>query len=67
MSNFKLPESIQVVPFEENLRKRKWLSISAYKPPLRSSNYFLNILNVLPLKPMENVFYMHATIFEIPV
>ena len=41
MSNFKLPENIQVIPFEFNLRKEKWLFVSIYKPPLQSNNYFL--------------------------
>ena len=41
MSNFKLPENIQVIPFEFNLRREKWLFVSIYKPPLQSNNYFL--------------------------
>ena len=47
MSNFKLPENIQVIPFELNLRKEKWLFVSIYKPPLKSNNYFLDTLNDL--------------------
>ena len=47
MSNFKLPENIQVTPFELNLRKEKWLFVSDYKPPLQSNNYFLDTLNDL--------------------
>ena len=47
MSNFKLPENIQVIPFELNLRKEKWLFVSVYKPPLQSNNYFLDTLNDL--------------------
>ena len=47
MSNFKLPENIQVTPFELNLRKEKWLFVSIYKPPLKSNNYFLDTLNDL--------------------
>ena len=30
MSNFKLPENIQVIPFELYLRKEKWLFVSIY-------------------------------------
>ena len=41
MFNFKLLENIQVIPFELNLRKEKWLFVSVYKPPLQSNNYFL--------------------------
>ena len=40
-SNFKLPENIQVIPFELNLRKKKWLFVSVYKPSLQSNVYFL--------------------------
>ena len=46
MSNFKLPENIQIIPFELKLRKEKWLFVSV-KPPLQSNNYFLNTLNDL--------------------
>ena len=47
MFNFKLPENIQVLPFDLYLRKEKWLFVSAYKPPLQSNNYFLDTLNDL--------------------
>ena len=47
MSNFKLPENIQVIQFELNLRKEKRLFVSIYKPPLQSNNYFLDTLNDL--------------------
>ena len=47
MSNFKLPENIQAIPFELNLRKEKWLFVTIYKPPLQSNSYFLDTLNDL--------------------
>ena len=47
MPNFKLPENIQVIPFELNLRKKKRLVVSIYKPPLQSNSYFLDTLNDL--------------------
>ena len=47
MSNFKLLENIQVIPFELNLRKEKWLFVSIYKPSLQSNSYFLDTLNDL--------------------
>ena len=47
MSSFKLPENIQVIPFELNPRIEKWLFVSIYKPPLQSNNYFLDTLNDL--------------------
>ena len=36
--------SIQVFPFQINLRKEKWLVISIYCPPLQGSVFFLNSL-----------------------
>ena len=47
MSNFKLPENIQALPFELNLRKEKWLFVSIYKPPLQSNSCLLDTLNDL--------------------
>ena len=34
LTKFKLPNNIQIIPFELNLRKDKWLFVSIYKPPL---------------------------------
>ena len=36
--------SIQAIPFEINLRKKKWLVISIYRPPSQNSEYFLDSL-----------------------
>ena len=47
MSDFKLPENIQITPFELNPRKEKWLFVSIYKPLLQSNNYFLDTLSDL--------------------
>ena len=47
MSNFKLPENNQVIPFELTLRKEKWLFLSINKSPLQRNNYFLDTLNDL--------------------
>ena len=47
ISNFKVPENIQVIPFELNLKKEKWLFVTIYKPPLQINNYFLDTLNDL--------------------
>ena len=44
--NFMLPDDIQVIPFEVNLRK-KWLFVSNYKLPSGSSQCFLGILSDL--------------------
>ena len=47
LTKFKLPNNIQIIPFELNLRKDKWLFVSIYKPPLQNSQYFVSILNNL--------------------
>ena len=47
LSNCKLPENSQVIPFELNHEKEKWLFVSIYNPPLQSNNYFLDTLNDL--------------------
>ena len=47
MSSFKVPGNIQVMPFELNLRKEKWLFVSIYKTPLQSNSYFVDTLNDL--------------------
>ena len=39
-----LYKSIQVVPFEINLRKEQWLMISIYQSPSQNS-YFSKLLN----------------------
>ena len=44
---FKLPNNIQIIPSELNLRKDKWLSLSIYKPPLQNNQYFVSILSDL--------------------
>ena len=36
--------SIQVIPFQVNLRKEKWLVLSIYCPPSQDSVFFLNSL-----------------------
>ena len=48
LTKFKLPSNIQIIPFELNLRKDKWLFVSIYKPPLQNNQYFVGILSDLP-------------------
>ena len=36
-SKLKLPNNIQIIPFELNLRKDKWLFVCIYKPPLQNN------------------------------
>ena len=47
LTKFKLPINIQIIPFEINLRKEKWLFVSIYKPLSQSNQYFLDILGDL--------------------
>ena len=47
LTKFKLPRNIQIIPFEINLRKEKWLIGSIYKPPSQGNQYFLDILGNL--------------------
>ena len=45
LTKFKLPNNIQIIPFELNLRKDKWLFVCIYKPPLQNNQYFVSILS----------------------
>ena len=45
--NFVLPKDIQIINFELNLRKEKWLVVVIYKPPSQSVPYFLEWLSKL--------------------
>ena len=47
LAKFKLPNYIQIIPFELNLRKNKWLFVSIYKPPLQNNQYLVSILSDL--------------------
>ena len=38
---------IQVVPFEINVRKQKWLVLAIYKPPQQNSRYFVEQMSKL--------------------
>ena len=41
LNDFKVPSNIQIIPFEINLKKEKWLVASTYKAPSQESKYFL--------------------------
>ena len=47
LSKFKLHNNIQIIPFELNLRKEKWLYFNIYKSPFQNSYYFVSILSNL--------------------
>ena len=47
LTKSKLPNNIQIIPFELNIRKDKWFFVSIYKPPLQNNQYFVSILSNL--------------------
>ena len=42
---FDLPEDIQIIPLQLNLKNQKWLLLSVYRPPKQNLNYFLQCLS----------------------
>ena len=40
-NNFKIPCNIQIIPFEINLKREKWLFASIYNAPSQKNKYFL--------------------------
>ena len=40
-----LPNDIQIIPFELNLRKEKWMFVCIYRPPSQNKQYFLEQLS----------------------
>ena len=52
-----LCKSIQAVLFEINLRNKKWLVISIYRPPSQNNEFFLNSLT--------NITYHFTKLFDI--
>ena len=47
ISDYRLPLDIQVIPFEINLRKQKWLFVSVYKPPSLNNQFSCDSLSEL--------------------
>ena len=43
LTKFRLPINIQLITFETNLKKEKWLFVSICKPPSQTNQYFLDI------------------------
>ena len=48
LTSFSTPADTQIIVFEINLRKKKWLFVGIYKPPLLNGQYFLDNLSDLP-------------------
>ena len=42
-----IPSNIQIIPFELNLRKEKWIFMCIYRPPSQNKQYFLQKLSKL--------------------
>ena len=47
LTNFSTPAGTQIIVFEINLRKEKWLLVAICKPPSLNSQYFLDTLSDL--------------------
>ena len=47
LTSFSSPADIQIIVFEINLRKEKWLFVAIHKPPSLNSQYFLDTLSDL--------------------
>ena len=47
LTSFSTPADTQIIVFEINLRKKKWLFVAIYKPPSLKSQYFLDTLSDL--------------------
>ena len=47
LTKLKLLINVQIIPFEINLRKKKLLFVSIYKPASQSNQYFLDLLGDL--------------------
>ena len=45
LSTHNISNDIQVIPFELNLRKEKWMFICIYRPPKQNNQYFLETLS----------------------
>ena len=42
-----MPKDIQIIPFELNLRKEKWMFMCIYRPPAQNKQYFLENLSMI--------------------
>ena len=45
LTNYRLPSDTQAIPFEINLRKKKWLFVSATKAPSLNNQFFYDSLS----------------------
>ena len=47
LRNYTTPKHIQIIPFELNLRKEKWMFICIYRIPAQNKQYFLENLSMI--------------------
>jgi len=61
LTKYIIPKDLQIIPFEINLRKTKWLMIAIYRPPRTKESYFIEQLIMLIdyySQSYDNVFLM---------
>ena len=61
LTKFETPSYIQAIPFEVNMRKKKWFFLCIYKPPSMKSQYFLDSLSDI-IDCYSNVYNNHILI-----
>ena len=47
LTNYTTPKDIQVIPFELNLRKERWMFLCFYRSPAQNKQYFLENLTMI--------------------
>ena len=47
LTYYTTPKNIQIIPFELNLRKEKWLLMCIYRPPAQNKQYFVENISII--------------------
>ena len=47
LTNYTTPKDIQVISFQLNLRKERWMFLCIYRPPTQNKQYFLDNLTMI--------------------
>ena len=47
LANYTTPKDIQVISFELNLKKERWMFLCIYRPPAQNKQYFLDTLTMI--------------------
>ena len=61
LTKFEIPSDFQAIPFEVNMRKKKWFFLCIYKPPSMKCQYFLDSLSDI-IDCYSNVYDSHILI-----